>query len=413
MLPAGNSKAGPSFGRLFKLVLLLWLAGVAMRMTILAMPPVIPLVHRDLQLSETEVGLIVGLPLALFALAAVPGSLLISRIGTKRAVIAGMLIAALASAARGAAIDVWTLYAAAIATGFGVAIMQPGVPTLVREWLPHRIALGTVAYTAGMLIGSMCAAALTIPLMLPLVGGSWRLDLLCWAALALLIVPVFAIWSPAPEANPGAKLGGRWWPDWRNPLVWLLGLTFGSNNAPFFTTNAFLGDYLASAGRAGELASAMAWLNGAQIVAPFMLLMLAERLQQRAWPFLLFGPLLLVAFLGLAFAPSTSVIALSAGLVGLTTAVTLTATLALPPLLAAPADLPRTAAGMFTISYTTAIVVPTLSGALWDGTGRPWTIFIPLGLCAVTLTVLGTAVTRYKARGEPDDHASEENSATE
>ncbi len=403
MIPAGNSTAGPSFGRLRKLLLLLWLAGVAMRMTILAIPPVIPLVHHELHLSETEVGLLVGLPLALFAIAAVPGSLLISRIGTRRAVIAGMLIAALASAARGAAIDVWTLYAAAIATGFGVAIMQPGIPTLVREWLPHRIALGTIAYTAGMLIGSMVTAALTIPLMLPLVGGSWRLDLVCWAALTLLIVPVFAIFSPVAggDCAISAQLGGRWWPDWRDPLVWLLGLTFGSNNSPFFATNAFLGDYLASVGRGDELASALAWLNGAQLVAPFMLLMLSERLQQRAWPFLLFGPLLLVAFLGLVFAPSTVVIWLSAGLVGVTTAVTLTAILALPPLLAAPADLPRTAAGMFTISYTMAIIIPTVSGALWDVTGRPFTIFVPLGLCAVTLTVLGAAVTRYK----PRDHA--------
>ena len=68
----------------------------------------------------------------------------------------GMMIAALAGAARGAAIDVSTLYAAAIATGFGVAIMQPGMPTLVREWLPDRIALGTIAYTSGMLIGRDC-----------------------------------------------------------------------------------------------------------------------------------------------------------------------------------------------------------------------------------------------------------------
>ena len=102
------------------------LAGVAMRMTILAMPPVIPLVHRELHMSETQVGLLVGLPLALFAVAAVPGSLLIARMGTNLAVVAGMVIAALAGAARGAAVDIWTLYAAAIATGFGVAIMQPG-----------------------------------------------------------------------------------------------------------------------------------------------------------------------------------------------------------------------------------------------------------------------------------------------
>ena len=134
--PAGNSAAGLSFGGLLKVLFLLFLAGVAMRMTILAMPPVIPLVHDELHMSETQVGLLVGLPLALFAIAAVPGSLLIARIGTKLAAIIGMVIAALAGAARGAAIDVWTLYAAVIATGFGVAIMQPGMPTLVREWLP-------------------------------------------------------------------------------------------------------------------------------------------------------------------------------------------------------------------------------------------------------------------------------------
>ena len=85
---------------------LLWLAGVAMRMTILAVPPVIPLVHDDLHMSETQVGLLIGLPLSIFALAAIPGSLLIARIGPRLAVIAGMVIAALAGAARAAAIDV-------------------------------------------------------------------------------------------------------------------------------------------------------------------------------------------------------------------------------------------------------------------------------------------------------------------
>jgi cyanate permease len=51
---------------------------------------------------------------------------------------------------------------------------------------------------------------------------------------------------------------------------------------------------------------------------------------------------------------------------------------------------------MFTISYTIAIVVPTISGALWDATGVPWTAFVPLCVCAVALTVLGTVVVRCK-----------------
>ena len=301
------SRDGLSVGRLIKLMFVLWLAGVAMRLMILAMPPVIPQVHDELHMSETQVGLLIGLPLAVFAIAAVPGSLLIARVGPRLAVILGMIVTALAGGARGAAVDVSTLYAAAIATGFGVAIMQPGLPTLVREWLPSRIALGTIAYTSGMLIGSMFATVLTIPIVLPLVGGSWRLDLVAWAVPALLIAPVFSLLSPQGDGHAanGIKIVRLWWPDFKDPLVWLLGLTFGSNNSPFFATNAFLGDYLASKGRADLLGAALGWLNGVQIVAPFILLLMADRLQGRAWPFLLFGPILLAAFLGLIVGHST------------------------------------------------------------------------------------------------------------
>ncbi len=175
-----------------------------MRMTLLVMPPVIPLVHDELRMSETQVGLLVGLPLAVFAFAAVPGSLLIARVGTTLAVTLGMTIAAIAGAARAAAVDTWTLYAAAIVSGFGVAIMQPGMPTLVGEWLPHSIAVGTIGYSAGMLLGAMFPAVFTIAYVLPAVSGSWRLDVVVWAVPALLMAPVFfcSARKPAVSAAP-------------------------------------------------------------------------------------------------------------------------------------------------------------------------------------------------------------------
>jgi CP family cyanate transporter-like MFS transporter len=295
------------------------------------------------------------------------------------------------------------LYLASIVTGFGIAIMQPALPTLARDWLPSRIALGTIAYTAGMLMGASFPPVLTIPFVLPLVGGSWRLNLVAWAVPALLIAPVFFLLSPR-EHDPHVTdkaIGRRWWPDFKNPLTWLLGLTFGSNNSPYFATNAFLGDYLTSAGQTKLLGSALGWLNGSQLVALVVLLAMADRLQRRAWPFLIFGPLLLVALLAMIFTSSGIGIVGSAAMIGFTTALTLTATLALPPALCAPADVPRTAAGMFTISYACAIVIPTICGALWDVTGKPWTVFLPLCLCAVTLTVLGAVATRYPPAGEP------------
>ena len=393
-------------GGLARLLCLLFLAGVAMRLTLLAMPPVIPLVHEELHMSETQIGLLIGLPLAVFALAAVPGSLLIARIGANLAAILGMALAAVAGACRGAAADIWTLYAAAIVAGFGIAVMQPGMPLLVREWLPSRIALGTIAYSSGMVIGATLPPALTLPFILPLTGGSWRLDLVLWAVPAALIALVFFILSPKDHAcdrdvgSPSIAAMGLWWPDWKKPLVWLLGFAFGANSGPFFAANAFLGDYLQSHGQANLFGPALSALNGAQILGLVVLILMSRRLQRRAWPFLVFGPAMLAAFLGFIFASSALVIVVCAAVVGLTTSITMTAILALPPLLAAPGDVSRTAAGMLTIAYLCAIVIPTACGALWDLTGKSWMTFVLPCICCVGLTVIGALAARHRPAAE-------------
>jgi CP family cyanate transporter-like MFS transporter len=368
-----------------------------MRITLLSVPPVIPLIHMDLHMTEAEVGFLVGLPLLIFALAAVPGSLLVARLGTVLTMTIGMALTALAAAGRGAAAELWQLYTATIVMGFGIAIVQPAIPTLVREWLPSRMALGTAASTNGMLAAVMLAATLTIPVVLPMVGGSWRLALVVWAAPVLLIALLFLLLSPRSEyCTPQDVANVRlWWPDWRSPLTWLLGLTFGCNNAGYFGANAFLPDFLASQGRADLIGAALGWLNAGQFIASLLMLVVAERLQGRGWPYLVCGSMAFAGFVGMVLT-SGNWIVLSAAVMGFANAVTLAVILALPPLLSRPGDAHRTAAGMFTISYACALIVPTISGGLWDLTGRPWTAFVPLGLCALGLAVLGTALSRYR-----------------
>ena len=138
-------------------------------------------------MSETQVGILTGLPPVLFACTAVIGSLLIARFGALATLIAGLFATAAGSALRGLAPDIALLYAATIVTGFGVAIMQPSLPPLVRTWLPHRIGFGTAVFTNGLLVGEILPVALTIPLLLPLarrqlarelrgLGGAGRAD---------------------------------------------------------------------------------------------------------------------------------------------------------------------------------------------------------------------------------------------
>jgi CP family cyanate transporter-like MFS transporter len=188
---------------------LLWLAGAALRMTVLALPPLLPLIHGDLDLSETEIGTLAGLPALMFAAIAVPGSLVIARFGARRALIAGLLVTALAGAARAAASDVATLFAATLVMGGGIAVMQPALPPIVRAWLPDRIGFATAVYTNGLLIGEILAVSLTLPVVLPLAGGSWRSAIAFWGLPVLFIALLVALLGPRRTAAQARRAGGR------------------------------------------------------------------------------------------------------------------------------------------------------------------------------------------------------------
>lgn len=392
----GEVRAAPS---LLVVLPLLWLAGATIRIPLLAIPPVIRLIHDDLHMSETQVGLLMGMPLAMFALAAVPGSLLIARFGVLAVATSGLAIATLAAAARAAAGDIWTLYAATLLMGGGVAIFQPAFPTLIRLWAPARAWLANAVSTNGMLMGVTLVASLSIPLVLPAVGGSWRRDLLVWCVPGLVTVALFVF--AAPRTRPNHAIAHiaqrRWWPDWKSSQLWLLGIALGSNNALFFAANGFVPDYLTSIGRSDMIGTTLAWLNGSQVIGSFLMLAMSERLQRQSWPFVIFGPITIVGLIGIVMADGVWIV-VSASAAGLGAAVTFIVTFGLPAFLSPPGEVHRMAGGMFTISYGIAVIVPVICGAFWDLTGLPWTAFLPMIICAVGMTVFGTALTIQSAK---------------
>src|SRR5262249_17609655 len=154
---------------------------------------VIPLIHDDLHMSETQIGILMGLPLAMFALAAVPGSLLIARFGVVAVATAALATVTLGAAGRRAADAVWLLYLATLVMGFGVAVFQPCLSTLIRLWAPARAWLANAVSINGMLVGVTFVSALTIPVVLPAVGGSWRRDLLVWCAPGAVATLLFIV----------------------------------------------------------------------------------------------------------------------------------------------------------------------------------------------------------------------------
>jgi CP family cyanate transporter-like MFS transporter len=372
-------------------LVLLWLAGNALRLTILAVPPVIPLIHDDLHLSQTQVGILTGLPSLLFAFAAVPGSLLIARTGAVAALVVGLTLTAIGSALRGAVNDVLWLYAMTIVMGVGVAIMQVTMPPTVRAWAPQRIGFATAVYTNGLLIGETLPVALMIPLTLPLVG-TWQWGFVFWSVPVAIIAALVLLLAPRSTT---AAVRRRWWPDWNDPLIWRLGIMLGTVNSMYFGTNAFLPDYLTYTGHRELISAGLTALNVGQLPGSFILLAVAQRLEMKAWPFVAAGALCVLATAGIVFGSGYWIVA-SAGLIGFAAAFILILALALPPLLAAPDDVHRLTAAMFTISYGVAVIVPVLSGAIWDLTQTPASAFAPTALCGILLMLLAPAIGRLR-----------------
>jgi len=335
----------------------------------------------------------------LFAFAAVPGSLLIARLGIRAALVVGLALTAAGGALRGALPDVSWLYATTIATGAGVAIMQVTMPPTVRAWLPHRIGFATAVYTNGLLIGELVPVALMLPVVLPMVGGSWQWGFVVWSVPVAIIAVLVMLFAPRGDSGNGsAAVRRRWWPDWRNALIWRLGIMLGTINATYFATNAFIPDYLRSISQSEWISAALSGLNAGQIPASFMLLAIAGRLERKAWPYVVCGILCVVATGGIVFGSGVWIVA-AATLQGFAAAAILILVLALPPLLSPPDDVHRVTAAMFTISYSCAVIVPVISGLAWDITGIASTAFLPIALCGFLLVILAPAINHVPRTG--------------
>lgn len=348
----------------------------------------IPAIHADLGLDQKGVSILTGLPILLLALAAVPGSLLIARLGARRALVAGLLTIGIGSALRGAGASLAVLYVATLVMGVGVAVSQPVFPTLVRQWFPARVAPATAVYANGLLAGETVPAAFTGPWVAPMLGGGWPATFAAWSAPAFLAAALVLLLT-VEVSRDSLGLPRRWWPDFRSRQLWQVGLVMGFASAAYFGANAFIPDFVHAAGHPELKDPALGFLNASQLLSPAVMLGPGRRLVGRRWPFVLTGATLAAAGSAIVLTPATLIVAW-AGVMGLSSALALVLTLALPPLLVAGEDVPRFSAGMFLIMYLSSFVGPLAGGAAWDATGNPGAAFWALAAGGGLMSVLAT-----------------------
>ena len=377
---------------------LLWICGVSLRLTVLSIPPVISIIQRDLNLSGTEIGLLSGIPVVVFAIFAAPGSMVVGRMGVRSALVCGLLIAVGGTLLRSGAANAWQLYLTTILMSIGIAIMQPSMAAAVREWAPERSTFGTAVYTNGLIMGEIIPVATMLPLVLPYFGESWRLGLAAWAFPLIATAVTVAMLAPTPAASVAPKHSASWLPQLNSRLNWQIGLTFGSVTSTYFCLNGFLPARLTGSGNPELISATLTAFNSGQVPASLLLLLAADRLQGKRWPYLVLGVISSVCAVAIMTTASVWTI-VWAGVAGFSLGASLVLGLALAPLLCEnPNDVARTSAAAFAIAYGFAMLVSFLAGVAWDLAGNVNASLIPILLGSLPILVTVPRFARQKAR---------------
>jgi MFS transporter, CP family, cyanate transporter len=198
---------------------------------------------------------------------------------------------------------------------------------------------------------------------------------------------------------PDAAVGpaARWWPDWRGAETWRLGLVLGGIGTVYFATNAFIPDYLHTAGRADLIGPCLAALNAGQLPASAIALVTARAITGRRAPLLVVSAGMAVSLALFLLAPPALWVA-GAGLVGFCCAFGLVLALALPPLVAPARDVHHLSAGMFAVGYGYSFLLPLLGGVAWDISHVPAAAFLPAFAGAATTAAVALTLPRRAAR---------------
>jgi MFS transporter, CP family, cyanate transporter len=369
-------------------LLLLWLVGINLRTVILGVPPTLPSLHRTLALSYSAGGLLTSLPVLLMALGAIPGAWLISRVGPRRAVSAGLALVTIGAFMRGVLPNPLTLFSFTVLLAVGIAVSQPAMPSLAQAWFTGRIGRALAVYSNGLLVGEVIAASLTLPLLLQPFG--WQVALAAWAIPAAITLALWlAITPPAPVV---ATAKAAWLPDWRNGRMLRIGLLMGGASLVYFGMNTWIPDTLDARHAHALIPLTLGLLNLMQIPVSLGLALGGDAMLGRRWPYAVAGIGSVLGVAGYALAPVATA-PVWAGLAGAGSSLAFILNLGLPALLT-PAEVARTSGLMFAVGYGAAFFGPALGGFIWDSTGQYRFALLPMMIGSLAMLGFGLTMPR-------------------
>lgn len=169
-----------------------------------SLAPLVSPILKDLDISNSEMGLILGSwPLTYMAVAAIGGAL-IDRWGIRKSLFAGIVIIGLSEALRYCADGFATLFLCVALFGLGGPMISVGCPATIAVWFRgEERATAVGIYTASSIMGRLVALSATNSVLMPLTAYSWRLTFAGYGFLVFAIALLW--WFLARDVTPEAQ----------------------------------------------------------------------------------------------------------------------------------------------------------------------------------------------------------------
>lgn len=364
-----------------------------------SIPPMEALISRDLLISHFETGLLFSAPILMIALSAIPAGVLADRVGLKKVIGIGAIIALIGALLRGISAGYMDLLIFSLIFGLGMGMTFANLPKLARSCSQpdQTILIMGILTGFGVLGGVGIGLAITVPLLYHLTNSYHGVSIF-WSILLLLITIIWWVMvrePPCPHAEVEVeKISSKEIKKTlKNRVLWLLSFILFLHNFFFYTWSGWVPTYLLdkglSIGYAGLMTSVMLWVGVPTVILVPMLL------SGRDVPRKLFVwmPSVIYAFLAgsILYAGQLSLwfIMVIAGVINILRFNTL---LTLPVEIM-PKEHAGTASGVVvSIGYMGAVAGPIVAGQILDISGSLQSVFLILIVLSVVTTLFALLI---------------------
>jgi len=351
-----------------------WLLAFAMTAPMFCIPPIEHILKESLLLTHTQASLLFSIPILMLVILAIPGGILVDRIGTKNAAGIGAIIIAVGTMLRATATDAPGVIAFTFIYGIGYGLTFPNLPKLVSAWCPReKASIATGIFVTGLLTGVALATAITVPVVLPVTNTLqgvffiWSIPPIVAAILWWAVVrePVQKSISTEPTITYRTQLRQVL----TNKSLWLVAIFLLIHNSFFFNWLSWAPSLMMLKGAtprlAGFIASATAWVP---IPALFIIPGIAYRIGLNK-PFI-WGTSIITALLawGALYADLTMSWLIMA-LMGTANAARFTFVMALPVEITSRKNVGAASGLVLSVGFIGGLVGPLIGGRILDITG--------------------------------------------